>query len=99
MSEKEKKEKKGGFFRLIFWILVIYLLANFCWNGKPLYQLIWSEESVKKAAETVEKAKVEMLDTVEETKNKIVDEKTAVIPEEDKESLKNLIEEKAQSDK
>lgn len=91
----ETEAKKGGFFRIVFWILFIYLIANFCWNNQPLYRLIWPENSTEMATDNVEKLKEEVLDSVEQTKNKILEKKTAVIPEEDKESLKKLIEQKA----
>jgi len=91
----DTEAKKGGFLRVVFWIILIYLIANFCWNNQPLYRLIWPNTTVETTTDTIKEAKTEILDKVEQTKNKILEKKTAVIPEEDKESLKKLIEEKA----
>ena len=64
-----KKKSSGGIGSLIFKIVkiavFIFLLANFCWNGKPLWKNIIptagstiekSEKTIKKEAEKVQKA-------------------------------------------
>ncbi|MCK5807666.1 hypothetical protein KAH37_01640 [bacterium] len=99
MAKEEKKEKKGGFLRVVFWIVLIYLVANFCWNNKPLYRLIWPSNSTEISTDSVEKLKEKVLETVEETKNEVLKAETAIIPKEDKESLKELIKQKAADEK
>lgn len=92
----DTEAKRGGFFRIVFWIIFIYLIANFCWNNQPLYRLIWPNSTAKTTTDTIRKVKTEILDSVEQTKNKILKTDTAVIPEKDKKSLEKLIEQKAE---
>ncbi|MBQ4439253.1 hypothetical protein II898_10315 [bacterium] len=96
-----KKKSGGGIGSLIFTIVKIavfvFLLANFCWNGKPLWKNIIpmagdtvekSEKAIKKEAEKVQKAVKEASKDAEKTAKKAVDE-TKKAAEDAKSSIKD----------
>ena len=95
------KKSKSGLGSLIFKIVkiavFIFLLANFCWNGKPLWKNIIptagstiekSEKTLKKEAEKVQKAVKEASKDAEKTAKKAIDE-TKKAAEEAKDSIKD----------
>ena len=101
----KKKSGKGGIGSLILKIIKIavfvFLLANFCWNGKPLWKNIIptagdtiekSEKAIKKEAEKVQKAVKEASKDAEKTAKKAVDETKKAA-----EDAKDAIKEKASS--
>ncbi len=87
MSEKKEKTPRGFLIPLIFVLLLLYLLANFCRDGKPLYRYILPEREKPILEKALEKS--------EEIVNKVTHKPTSVIPKEDQESLKKLIEQKS----
>ena len=95
------KKSKSGLGSLIFKIvkiaIFIFLLANFCWNGKPLWKNIIPtagstiekrEKTLKKEAEKVQKAVKEASKDAEKTAKKAIDE-TKKAAEEAKDSIKD----------
>lgn len=95
-----KKKSSGGFGSLILKIVkiavFIFLLANFCWNGKPLWKNIIptagdtiekSEKAIKKESEKVQKMVKEVSKDAEKTAKKAVDE-TKKAAEDAKDSIK-----------
>ena len=95
-----QKKSSGGIGSLIFKIIkiavFIFLLANFCWNGRPLWKNIIpagndavekSGKVIKDEAEKVQKAVKEASKDVEKTAKKAVDE-TKKAAEDAKDSIK-----------
>ena len=95
-----KKKSGGGIGSLIFKIVkiavFIFLLANFCWNGKPLWKNIIpsgssaiekSEKAIKKESEKVQKMVKEVSEDAEKTAKKAIDE-TKKAAEDAKDSIK-----------
>lgn len=89
-----KKKSSGSFGSLIFKIVkiavFIFLLANFCWNGKPLWKNIIpagsdavgkSEKVIKKEGEKVQKIVKEVSDGAEKTAKKAVEETKKAVEE------------------
>lgn len=96
----KKKSGKGGIGSLILKIIKIavfvFLLANFCWNGRPLWKNVIptagnaiekSEKAIKKEAEKVQKAVKEASKDAEKTAKKAIDE-TKKAAEDAKDSIK-----------
>ena len=94
------KKSKGGSGSLIFKIVkiavFIFLLANFCWNGKPLWKNVIptagntiekSGKAFKDEAEKVQKAVKDASKDAEKTAKKAIDE-TKKAAEDAKESIK-----------
>ena len=95
-----KKKNAGGIGALIFKIVkiavFIFLLANFCWNGKPLWRNIIpvaesgiekSGKAVHEGAEKVQKMVKDASKDVEKTAKKAVDE-TKKAADDAKDSIK-----------
>ena len=95
-----KKKSSGGIGSLIFKIVkiavFIFLLANFCWNGKPLWKNVIptagstiekSEKAIKKESEKVQKMVKDASKDVEKTAKKAVDE-TKKAAEDAKDAIK-----------
>ena len=100
-----KKKSSGGIGSLIFKIVkiavFIFLLANFCWNGKPLWKNIIptagstiekSEKTLKKEGEKVQKLVKEVSEDAGKTAKKAIDETKKAA-----EDAKDAIREKASS--
>ena len=81
------KKSKSGLGSLIFKIVkiavFIFLLANFCWNGKPLWKNIIpsgssaiekSEKAIKKESEKVQKMVKEISEDAEKTAKKAAED-------------------------
>ena len=96
----KKKNGKYGLGSVIFTIVkilvFIFLLANFCWNGKPLWKnviptaengLEKSEKVLKKEGEKMQKMMKEVSEDAEKTAKKAVDE-TKKAAEEAKDAIK-----------
>ncbi|MBO4711003.1 hypothetical protein J5681_03705 [bacterium] len=94
------KKNSGGIGSLIFKIVkiavFIFLLANFCWNGRPLWKNIIpagsdavekSGKLIKDEAEKVQKAVKEASKDAEKTAKQAIDE-TKKAAEDAKESIK-----------
>ena len=81
------KKSKSGLGSLIFKIVkiavFIFLLANFCWNGKPLWKNI-----IPTAGSTIEKSEKTLKKEAEKTAKKAIDE-TKKAAEEAKDSIKD----------
>lgn len=95
------KKSKSGLGSLIFKIVkiavFIFLLANFCWNGKPLWKNIIpagsdavekSERALKEEKEKVRKMMKEASENAEKAAKKAVNE-TKKAAEEAKDSIKD----------
>jgi len=87
MVKSSKKKGGDGIGSLIFKIVkiavFIFLLANFCWNGKPLWKILIpsAESAIEKSGETlkkesgkVQKAVKDASKDVEKAAKKAVDE-------------------------
>ena len=95
-----KKKSSGGIGSLIFKIVkiavFIFLLANFCWNGRPLWKNVIpsgssaiekSGKAIKKESEKVQKMVKEVSEDAEKTAKKAIDE-TKKAAEDAKDSIK-----------
>lgn len=72
-----KKGKNGGslFLKIVKIFVFVFLLANFCWNGKPLWRMIvpGAEDAVEQGGELIkegaQKAGRAVKEAVQDTKN------------------------------
>ncbi|MFO7736769.1 MAG: hypothetical protein R6W70_11225 [bacterium] len=70
-----KKDKNSFFKKLIKYLLLIFLIANFCWDGKPLYKYIYSGNEPKKIKNGVENLKKEtdrQIDKIKDRSDKYI---------------------------
>ncbi len=99
-----KKGGAGGVLLKVFLILLfIVLLANFHWDGKPLYKVLFPsldstvKQTVEKVEETtksgLEKAKEGIVETTQDIKEKVAGEGAtkSEFPKEDREKLDRII--------
>lgn len=100
---KKKTDKNSGrhktgsvIFKIVKIAVFLFLLANFCWNGKPLWKNIIptagstiekSEKAIKKESEKVQKMVEEVSKDAEKTAKKAIDE-TKKAAEDAKDSIK-----------
>jgi len=103
--------KKSGaanvLLKVLLFIIFLVLLANFCWDGKPLYKVLFPgvdrgvAKTVDKLENTtksgIEKAKDTVVDKAQELKEEIKEKVTgdpevkSEFPKEDREKLDRII--------
>lgn len=84
--------------KIIYIFIVLFLLANFCWNKKPLWKhfLPTAENVVETVVEETGKTIKEGTQKIKET---IKDEPKAEISQEDKDKLNEIIKSSSEKNK
>ncbi len=94
--------------KAVYIFIVLFLLANFSWGGKPLWKHIipGSESITEPAKDGAEKGRIfieKAGDTIKEGGEKVIDSfkkvPTADIPKEDREKLEEIIRESSDKKK
>lgn len=70
------KKDKGSFFKkLIKYLVLIFLIANFCWEGKPLYRYLYSgdeSEKIKDGINSLKKETGRQIDKIKDSSDKYI---------------------------
>ncbi|HDT11971.1 MAG TPA: hypothetical protein ENN58_04460 [bacterium] len=94
--------------KAIYIFIVLFLLANFSWGGKPLWRYIipgsgdvseTAKEGVEKSRMFIEKAGESVKEGAGKVKESFKKGPTAEIPEEDREKLEEFIRESTEKKK
>jgi hypothetical protein len=94
--------------KAIYIFIVLFLLANFSWNGKPLWKHIIPEsqsvtdpakEGVEKGRAFIEKAGDTLKEGSEKVRDSLKKGPTAEIPKEDREKLEEIIRDSSEKKK
>ncbi len=94
--------------KVIYIFIVLFLLANFSWSGKPLWRHLLpssstvtepAKEGVEKGKIFIEKAGETVKEGTEKVKGTLKKAPTADIPKEDREKLEEFIRESSEKKK